>query len=111
MAQQILNAIKSLYKDTINIKPYSSSDLKGVRSYGSSVAYKARVIGQHNLVKDATGKEVMSTVVAWINANTGITVRDHFTLPSRFSPNTPECLKVEFLSDENGAHHIKVYFK
>ncbi len=111
MALSILNQIKKLYADTILVEPYISSDLLGVRTYGSSVPYKARIKGQHILVKDASGKEVMSTVQAWPDATTGITVRDRFTLPSRFSPQTPECIDVPYLSDENGAHHIKLFFK
>lgn len=110
MAGSLLPRLKKLYADTVTLAPITS-DALGAPTLGAAVTYKARVMGQHKVVRDSSGEETMSTVQVWIYGTPTIDHTYILTLPARFSPRTPPIITVENQSDENGAHHVKIYCK
>ena len=111
MARSLLPRLKKLFADKIIVRKKLSEDGMGSDpTYASATTYRARVIGQQKLVKTPTGKEVMSNVTVWIWGKPELGYDDKFTLPERFSPREPRPLAIDNFSDENKAHHVKVYF-
>jgi hypothetical protein len=110
MAKSITKALRKLFPDTIVWEPFSSVDGLGNITYGTAVNRKARIVGQHKMVMDAQGQERMSNIIVWFAKPFDATAVDKYTLPSRFDPQTPKPITVEKYPDENGKHHVKVYF-
>jgi len=106
----IVNDLLDLFADTVIIEPWTGSDGMGASSYGAAVSYSARVKGQNKLVKDPSGKEQISTVNIVLAGTPGVTLKDRFTLPVRFTPQQPPAIALDNSADENGAHHERVYF-
>jgi hypothetical protein len=111
MAKSIVKQLKKLFKDDLVVYPYLSADGITGPTYGTPETYKARIIGKHKVVRSLSGKEEVSTVEVWIAGTPDLSHLDKFELPSRFTPGDPVCLSIMNVSDENGPHHVKVYFK
>lgn len=112
MPDPIVDDLLDLMPDEIGVEPYISSDGRGVRSYGPLVNRVCRISsGHHKIVRDASGQEKVSTIMAVFGGAFNITAKDRFTLPVRFSPRQPVPISVVHSSDENGAHHERVFFQ
>lgn len=71
-----------MLRHTIVVEPYAGQDAYGVKVYGSATSYAARVVGGRKIVKDATGKEVVSNITCYIGTDVVIDPRSRVTLPS-----------------------------
>ncbi|MCK5640808.1 MAG: hypothetical protein KAJ19_08425 [Gammaproteobacteria bacterium] len=80
----------------------------GAKNTGSPATYKARIIYKNDTILDANGREVISKGHMWIMGTPTIDNEDVITLPDG---SIPEILSVETYPDENGAHHVKVFFR
>lgn len=83
---------------TVTIAPFSSLDAGGAASYGTAVSYPAWVERTTTLVKDQTGREVLSTTQLYLAPSSGslpgVTVKDRVTLDDG---TVPTVLAVEKL--------------
>ena len=102
-------------RHTVVVEPYAGQDAYGVRVYGSATSYRARVVGERNVVRDATGAEVVSNTKVWIASDTQIDVKGRVTLPSGaiLSGNTsqPPILSVKYAPDatSDGLSHTTIF--
>jgi len=100
-----------MFADDVSVRsPVARDGMGKVTSWSAPTTLKARVIGQHRMVRDLAGQERVSSVRAWFPGTYSLTVEHEFTLPARFSPQTPKPISVEHYSDENGPHHEVVNF-
>lgn len=107
----IVDDLLDLFPDTITVEPYVSSDGKGKATYGAGVDRTARISqGHHKIIRMPDGQERVSTIMAVFAGAFNITAKDRYTLPARFSPRQPVAISVVHSSDENGAHHERVFF-
>ncbi len=114
---QPLNIIKYLEEDNmfpeeVGVrKRTSSASYKGKSNYAASENYDAFVVDQIQLVTNAEGKEVKSSVHVVFAGYFGFTTLDEFTLPSRFFPNVVFPVSVKEATDnKSGGHHQTVFF-
>lgn len=103
-----------LFATTITVEQVSSLDEFNARTYAAAVTYPARVINKLNRIVDFEGRETAAMTVAWIAPETtndtlptGITPDDRITLPDG---TTPPILAIDVYEDENGSHHMKIFF-
>jgi hypothetical protein len=70
------------------------------------------ISGKVRLVRDNTGREVVSNVKVTVGGVNNLTVRLHrYTLPARFEQKDDlRAILVKHVSDENGPHHEVVFF-
>jgi hypothetical protein len=116
----ITNDLADLFPDDLIVERAGASDENGDRSFGAPFTIKSRIIGRTKLVADADGNEHVSSVQAVTKGAFGLTAKDRYTLPLRFSTNPndaadlvarqPRAIAVDNESDENGAHHETVQF-
>lgn len=106
----ILKRLQSMFPHTVVHEPFVSGDAYGDETYGTAVNRKARVKGQHKVVRTASGELRDSNITIIFAEYFACSALDRFTLPSNFVPNQPMALQVEEIPDENGMHHVKVYF-
>lgn len=111
--------LEELLPDEVLVEKYISSDGFGGETYAEGIPVRARVSGKIERVVGADGVEKVSRVRVLLGDVLGITERDRFVLPERFSvngdPNDLEArrfvpLAVSSMSDELGVHHEKAYF-
>lgn len=96
-----------LMVQSATISTYTGSSAYGGSSYGTPVAYDARVIYKTKLVRTPDGAEKVSRGQVWLATVAAIKVQDQITLPDA---TTPTILTVEQVPDENGPLYSKVYF-
>ena len=70
-----------------------------------------QVNGGDEVIKDATGQEIVFKYKIHLQTNTIPDVLDKVTLPSEFGSVTPEIMNVKPVSDENGIHHVVLWVK
>lgn len=120
MAAPIISDLLELFPDDVIVEPFASADENGKSTYSTAFTVKARVIGRTKLVADSGGQEHVSSVQATLAGAYGVTAKDRFTLPLRFSTNPrvpadlvarqPRAISIDQETDENGAHHDTVQF-
>ena len=93
--------------ETVTIAPFSSRDSYNVPTHGTAVSFAARVVKKQQLVRAGDGSERISTGHAWIGGTPSMTTEDKLTLADG---TVPEVLAVESLPDEDGDHHVKIFF-
>lgn len=74
--------LRSMMRQSIIVEPYAGQDAYGVKVFGSATTYVARVVGGRKLVRDASGKEVVSMCQVWIASDSQIDIKSRVTLPS-----------------------------
>lgn len=92
---------------TVTLAEFSNRDEYGVMSYGSEADYRARVTYKNVLVRGPDGAEVIARGWVWINGTPDMIPEDKLILPDN---TEPPILYVERIADEEGDHHIKIYF-
>lgn len=114
MPAPIVPALLDMFPDTVQVRTWTGQNSFGVATYaqapGAGVARTAQVSGRVRQVRTSDGRLVTSTVTVIFAGQFGLTVKDEYTLPVRFSPQKPEALAVDHGTDENGSHHETVYF-
>jgi len=106
--------IAQLLIHTITVEPPSTTAASGDKTFGASVAVKARV--QHDVrnVRDSAGREVVSQtfIIASPTDVDGNAVAfgpsDRITLPAGFTPARPPILSIARLDDHAGLHHWEI---
>jgi hypothetical protein len=102
--------LSDLFPDTVQVTVRSAPDEEGNTTLVSVRDLPARVIGKIKTAKDAGGNERMSSVQALFPGVYGLTVDMEYLLPPRFVPRNPKAISVGHGTDEDGAHHERVYF-
>ena len=114
-----------LMPSTISVNALStySTDGYGVRTYSTTtVSVRAHIEFKRQLVKDLTGRDVMSTTMVYtppydtstgqtavtINASDKITLPTAYTMASTVAA-TPPIINVERLDDESGHYATVIY--
>lgn len=110
MPAPIVPDLLDMFPDTVVQEAYVSQTGKGAESYGTPVNRAAHVSQRVQIVKDPSGQERVSRVMAILAGAFGSTPQDRYTLPARFNPNKPKAIAVSHHTDENGPHHEVVYF-
>ncbi|MBC7340893.1 MAG: hypothetical protein H5U02_00305 [Clostridia bacterium] len=93
------------FKQTVTVEPFSGTNAYSEPVYGAPVTYSAFVQRKTKLVRDRTGREVVSTAQVYLDGSVNVGVQDRITLPDG---SQPVVLSVEVLPDETGSAHHKV---
>ena len=96
-----------MFPDTITVKQLSSRDEYGKPTYGSGTDYSGRVVYKNSMVRSREGEEVLAKGHVWLKGTPTIDPEDQLLLPDS---TTPPILSTEKYPDEDGDHHVKVYF-
>ncbi len=105
MPNPIVSDLADMMADTIIVESDPTDDGFGNLTYATTRTIRCHLTSNHKLVKDASGKETMSTVQAILAGYFDIDRRDQVTLPARYSPRKPPIINVIARTDENGPHH------
>lgn len=97
-----------MFAATVTIASYSARGTYGLRTFGTAVSFKARVIEKNQRVLAPDGTERVARGTVWVQGIPTVTVEDQITLPDG---TTPTILSIERFPDEDGAHHVKVMFQ
>ena len=112
MARSIVQQLRPLMPLTLTVETPAVTDNFGkVESWETAREIRCRIKNGNRLVRDRNGKEVVSSVQAWLAGVFGVTTADRYTMPSPFTPTNPVAISVGILPDENGVHHEVVMFK
>lgn len=106
----IVGDLLDLFPDTVVVEPAPAPDVYGASSFGPPQSVRARVTGKTTVVRGADGQERVSKVTCYLAGAFGVTTRDRFTLPPRFTPQQPAAIAVDQATDESGPHHETVFF-
>lgn len=106
---------------TVTLRKFGalSTDGFGARTASTTYSVRARVEQERHLVRDVTGREVVSSTTVYLapyDSSTGqvaitVDVSDRVVLPSGFlvaGSSAPPIMAVERLQDDGGDHHIAV---
>jgi len=109
-----------LFTEEIIVEPYVSETDYGAVTYGAPVTYPAQFAGKVSTVIGSDGQEHVSMVQVILGGAFGVTSRDRFTLPLRYSSNPsdyldmtarqPTAVAVGSVSDETGPAYEKIFF-
>lgn len=101
-----------MFPHEIIVETSGGTDVFGapILPFGTPTPRKGRVSGEHKIVRDRQGIEVLSTVNVAFAGSWGLTVDDRYTLPSEFLLQRPKPLSVKRAHDGDGAHHERVFF-
>lgn len=102
-----INDWLDLMPAVVTVQSFISRNADGAPQYGSPVSYRARVSNKNQLIRDASGEQVVARGVAWLATVDPLTVYDSYTLPDG---TTPKILAVDQTPDEKGPLFTKVYF-
>jgi len=105
------DALDALLRQTITHRAYVSQDQYGIATYGDSVTYPARVEARSRLIAGSAGQTVTARGRIFYKPSTVPSVRDEFTLPDGYVPQTPPVLDVQPQVDGAGRlHHVVVWY-
>lgn len=93
---------RHMMPQTVTIEALSSRDKYGAPTYAVGKQYRARIVGKHELVTNAQGKEVTSTHIVYLVSNDDIKTTARITLPSDFDPRQPPIVSVGTYPDGKG---------
>jgi len=111
MADALTAELADMFPDVVAWRKVTARDGLGKpTAWAASVDMPALVIGQHSVARTASGQLKDSTVYAIVGGHYAVEEGDEFTLPARFVPNQPPAVEIKFQSDENGPHHVEIYF-
>lgn len=107
-------ALRALMWQTVTLSTFGGrSAYGGTMTYGTAKTYAARVERETKLVRDASGREVVSSTTVYVgttttggNMPTGFGPTGKIVLPTGDSPSI---LRVDQNPDETGFHHAVVY--
>lgn len=105
-----------MMNQTVSIAAPSSADVYGERSYGSAVSYRCRLVGKRTLVRDTSGREVVSKQTLYLMTPNVIDPESLITLSTGDVGSTeghainPPILSVgRYPDDAGGFHHSVLY--
>lgn len=90
--------------DTLTVQPGHLDAYGAFVPSGAALSPNCRIRGQVRTVRNAQGKEVVSSYQALVDGVYNLTTDQHrYTLPARFSPRSNlEAVAVQQVSDEDG---------
>ena len=112
-----ISAWRGLFTQTVTISAYTGQDGYGKPTFGTGVAYRARVVGEHRLARDLAGKEVVSTQTVYLQSNKAVDAKDKVALSTGDAGSTeatrltPPVIRVGFYPDERGRHHSVLFLQ
>lgn len=111
MADAIVNDLLDLMPDELLAQPVALDAYGDWVASGAELAVPCYVEGNNQLIRDAAGREVVSSVQAYCGGAFGLSAEGYrYTLPARFTPRENlTAVSVGKVSDENGAHHETVF--
>lgn len=80
--------------------------VEGQKSWGSDVEYAGFVEQKARVVRDSTGRQVMSSTTVYLATSADVKTDARVTLPSGFTPQQPKIIAVDRPSDEGGDIHV-----
>lgn len=86
-----------MMQDVVSVEVYLGRDKYGTAFYGSTRSYQARVNYKNNLIRTATGEQVVSRGYAIMACSDPVEPKDRITLPDH---TTPLILAVNQTNDE-----------
>lgn len=96
-----------LMSQTVDVEPCVGQNVHGEASYGPPVRLPARVVDRLRLVRDAAGKEMLSTTTVYVGAaDPAMSPGDRVTLPDG---RRPPILAVARYPDEEGGCYQELY--
>lgn len=101
------NDFLDMMPDKVTHYPFTGRDGYGKPSYSSGTEYYARVVEKNTLVRGFDGSEVVAKGMIWLGGLPSIAPEDRITLESG---DNITILSIEKYPDENGLHHIKVFY-
>lgn len=96
-----------LLNQHVTIAPATGVDTEGMRTYGTAVTYDALVIGKQKLVRDAQGRDVVSSAQVYVDGTAVVTAESKITLPDG---TTPVILAVSVYPGLEGVTDHKVIY-
>lgn len=111
MPAPILPELLDLFPDIVTIEEPVAFTTRGVPTgYGPARSYRARVLGNIQKVMGADGQEKVSRLTVLVGGTPAVTIHARVTLPARFVPQQPTVISTHTATDENGVHHVRVFF-
>ena len=111
----MLPELTSLCRQTVKVAPRTGIDGFGEVTFGSDVAYRARVVGRRRMVRNEAGDEVLSTHTVYFAASPAIGAHDRVTLSTGDVNSTelgavqPLILSVGKYPDDLGRSHVVAF--
>lgn len=103
--------LADLFPHTLTAQPGTLDEYGAWSSSGAALSIPCQIEGQRVLVRDAQGRQVVSSVQVICGEYNGLDPSTHkFTLPSGYSPTNPQPIAVDHVSDESGLSHEVVFF-
>lgn len=98
---------EELMADTVVAQPGYLDGFGEWTASGSALSISCHIEGRARLVRDFSGREVVSSVQIYSAGAYGLTVDGYvYTLPTDYSPRENlRAISVEKVRDEDGAHH------
>ena len=110
-----IQRFRHLMSSTVQIAQPAGMNEYGEESYGADVSYRAHLRGEHKLVRDAGGEEVVSSKRIYLEGTANINPNSRVTLSTADVGTTesglrqPPILAIERRFDQNGPHHVVVH--
>ena len=111
----ILPELIGFCRQTVQVAARSGVDSYGQPSFGSDVAYKARVVGKRRLVRNDQGDQVISSHTVYFAATPAVGAHDRITLSTGDVNSTetgalqPPILSVGKFPDDLGRQHVILF--
>jgi len=97
--------LRALLAYDVVIEKYAGENAWGLKTYVSGSVYRAQIQSKRREVTNAAGERVYGKTTVHMDCIDPVTTLDRVTLPSGFSPQRPNIIEVQRLSDERGLHH------
>ncbi len=106
----LVDDLRELFTGTIILEPFTALDSYGSPTWGSGIAYPARIQQRARRIRNAQGDEVTSmTQVYLATVPESLTIRDRVTLPAPYAPTQPPILALARSPDDEGGEVVVVY--
>jgi len=102
-----ISDFSEMLTSTVTVYPLISRDSYSKPTYGTGVAYSARISERHVKVRDPNGEEVVADGKILIDGNPTIPADSKIILPDL---SEPVIMAVNRAYDENGPHHTRIFF-
>jgi hypothetical protein len=102
----------ALMPETVSVAAVTATDGYGKRTYGTATSYRARVRHKTQRIFSVNNVEEWAKHKVWIapNADGTIPTLDARSLVTLPDGSQPPVLAVDHVTDEDGVHHVLVWF-
>ncbi len=108
----IVSDVLDLMADEVVVTPIARDYAGNWVASGEVLTLPCYIEREQRLVRSATGREVVSSLLVIVGGYNDLTVDEHlYTLPSRFQPNASlTAISVDKVSDEDGECYEELTF-